>query len=354
MVIAVFIKQLSVGGAEKQSLMLTRELSKQYPVFLLVWDKSVVAPAFQEFIKEHNLNVTFLNGNFGVKLFQLWRFFRKNKVSCLFNFLLVNNLAGGIAGKLAGVPLVFGGIRNCEIAPSKLKWQKLLHNHISYKTIFNNYSGTQILAKQGFRVDKMVVIHNAIDTNEEMPVRNESDVPIVFTAARFLPQKDYCTALLSIQLLKKRGVKFRYVIAGYGAQEADIRKWIEDLELNDCVEIMTDPSNIGELFQRADIYLSTSLKEGLSNSIMEAMASGLPILATNVGDNNHLVEDGKNGFLVSKKSPEVIAEILEKLIENYPLRQKMGDYGFRLVKEKFSTQHFFYRYRELLDERIIG
>jgi glycosyltransferase involved in cell wall biosynthesis len=347
MAIAVFIKQLSVGGAEKQSLLLTRELQKHYPAYLVVWSRKIVSPGYQDFIEMNNLNVIFLEGTALHKAFFLWRFFKEKRVSCLFNFLLLNNFVGGLTGRLARVRKIYGGIRNCEIASGKLLWQKIVHNYISHHTIFNNYAGTVTLSKQGFRKDKMLVIHNGIDVDGEIHLRQEALVPVIFTAARFLPQKDYFTALEAIQILKRRGRNFRYVIAGYGLQENEIKAGIEKLEIEDCTEMKIAPDNIKELYRQADIYLSTSLKEGLSNSIMEAMAAALPVVATNVGDNEHLVENGRTGYLVDRKSPVQVADALEKFLDNYQSILQMGGEGFQRLKDKFSTSLFLNRYKAL-------
>ena len=87
---------------------------------------------------------------------------------------------------------------------------------------------------------------------------------------------------------------------------------------------MGNPSNLDEYLSKSDIYLSTSLFEGLSNSIMEAMAYSLPIIATDVGDNNYLVQDGYNGFVTNVKDVDEIAKKLLSLVIDKEKRLKMG------------------------------
>ena len=348
MVLAVFIKELRVGGAEKQSLLLTRELQKEYETYLIVWSQDNLAPDYKAFIERYDLKVFFLKGTSLNKLINLWRFLRKQNVTHIFNFLLLNNFVGGFVGKLAGVTKIFGGIRNCEIVPSKLAWQRFLHNKVSDFTIFNNYSGTVQLAGQGFRKDKMLVIQNGIDVNGKFPEHRDVSVPIIFTAARFLPQKDYFTALQAIKYLKDKGKVFHYIIAGYGLQESDIRKKISDLNLTDCVELKIAPPNIKELYRQADIYLTTSLKEGFSNSVMEALAAGLAVVATRVGDNEFLVEDGTNGFIVPVKDSIKTGEAIASLLDNHSLMREMGAKGYQKLRDRFSVQFFLNRYKELL------
>ncbi|PWD98991.1 glycosyltransferase [Marinilabilia rubra] len=349
MVVLVFIRQLSVGGAEKQSLLLSRELQKKHKVFLVVWTQKVVAPSYARFIDENNLSVRFLKGSVLSRMIQFWRIIRKEKVTHIFNFLLINNFVGGIIGRLSGVKRIYGGIRNCEIAKTKFFLQRFLHNHVSHKTIFNNQAGADVLSKRGFDPEKITVIHNGIDIQRVTASQEENGKTLIFTAARFLPQKDHYTALKALQVLKERGAEFKYVIAGYGQQEEEIRNWIGELGLNDRTEVKISPDNLPELFLQSNIYLSTSLKEGLSNSIMEALNAGLPVVATNVGDNRFLVKEGRNGFLTGIGDVASLADALENLINDKSLRMNMGIRGYQHLKEKFSTQNFLNQYLQILD-----
>jgi glycosyltransferase involved in cell wall biosynthesis len=351
MVVAVFIRQLSLGGAEKQSLLLTRELRKRFPAFLVVWTKKIVAPEYQRLINEEKLPVVFLSGSLIGRFIQLFKLMRSEKVTHLFNFLLINNFAGGLAGRLAGVKQIYGGIRNCDIVPSKFRWQKFLHNFVSHRTIFNNHEGAEKLALRGFKKDKMLVIHNGIDVDGIVQKEDGNAKPTILTASRFLPQKDHYTALLTIKELARRGMDFRYVLAGYGAQEEEIRQWIKALDIQEHVELLIAPDNLSEIFHKASVYLSTSLREGLSNSLMEALAAELPVVATNVGDNKYLVEEGQNGYLTNVGDVKAIADALDRLLDDEKLRLKMGHYGYEKLKAGFSTRSFLNHYLSLLEDQ---
>ena len=350
MVILVFIKELSIGGAEKQSLLLARELQGLYRTLLVVWEPKQPDPSYQKFIDRYGLNVVYLSGASPVRFYKLWRLLVREKVTHVFNFLLVNNLVGGLAGRLAAVPHIFGGIRNCELVRSKFLWQRFLHNHISHHTIFNNYAGARHLTDRGFRSDKVKVVHNGIDVNGSFTRKFSGEYVIILTAARFLPQKDHLTALRAIKILKMDGFRFLYLIAGYGPGESDIRRWVKELDIEDRVRIEISPSDLPELFDRSHIYLTTSLKEGLSNSVMEAMAAGLPVVATDVGDNRYLVKDGVTGMLMSRGDHRQIAVYLGSLIRDHDLRNEMGLNGYERLKNGFSTRQFLDNYLKVLND----
>lgn len=351
--IIVFIRELSLGGAEKQSLLLTQGLKQHYPVNLMVWSNKTIAPRFADYIERNQLPVIFLKGNAFSKIRFMYRFFRKNKVSHLFNFLLLNNFIGGMVARFCGVPNIYGGIRNCEISSSKLFLQRVLHNFVSHKTIFNNRSGADNFKNKGFSEKKIVVIHNGIEDDHynasTAPKRKGEDF-VIFTAARFLPQKDHYTALKAMVILKARGVRFKYKLAGYGVQETLLLQWVKDLNLEDSVEILIAPPNLMELYRQADIYLSCSLKEGLSNSILEAMNASLPVVATDVGDNRYLVKSGYNGRLVTAGDFESVANEIEALIKAPETMAVMGKRSKDMVNENFSNKAFVKKYLELIEK----
>ncbi len=91
--------------------------------------------------------------------------------------------------------------------------------------------------------------------------------------------------------------KIRLVVAGYGTMEPEIRDWISAYGLQELTEIHLQPGNLPELYRSSDIYLNSSIHEGFSNAVMEAMAHGLPVVATRCGDIEKQVVHGKNGYL---------------------------------------------------------
>ena len=104
----------------------------------------------------------------------------------------------------------------------------------------------------------------------------------------------------------------------------------------------------------ADIYLSTSLFEGTSNSIMEAMNAGLPVVATKVGDNARLVHDGVNGFLCLPRDAPALAEKLSLLLASPDLRDRMGGESTRILADDFSADAFLRAYQSLVDRLLPG
>ncbi|MBM3453340.1 MAG: glycosyltransferase family 4 protein [Bacteroidetes bacterium] len=356
--IVVFIPTLASGGAEKQALILTNILQTKYTTFLVIWDEKRIESKFKQYIYQNNIQFYPLRGFIFFRFFKLVLFLSENKINIVFNYLATSNFLGAIAGKFAGVSYIVGGIRNAEISRIKLIIQKYIHNYILNYTVFNNYQGCKNLVEKGFTSSKCIVIPNCFEHEKEHALRPLKSPVIIVTLARFVPQKDYFTALRTIQhLIIKYGFSLSdvtYRIIGYGTLEEQISNWIKELELQDYVEVLINPYNAMDLLKESDIFFMPSLFEGTSNSILEAMSFSLPVVATNVGDNSCLVEEGKNGFLSLIKDYKDLASNLSKLILDHELRISMGSNGHQKLYRDFSTKTFRESYLNFIDSLISG
>lgn len=351
--IYILTNTLNQGGAEKQSILLAKLLKNVFPTTLVVYYGNLLDDRLLNIIKEHCINTIYLKGNHIKKLWQLYKLFRTNKNSVIFSYLATSNIINAIVGRLAGIKHRIGGIRNAQLDFWKMIVQRFLHNYLLTYSVYNNYEGFKLLVKKGFVVKKALVIHNCLDILEnEKTFYKENEKIEILTVGRFVSQKDYYNALHSFFILKEKiknnNIKIHYTIIGYGEQEQKIRDWITQFQLNNDVTIIINPFNIRDYYKLSDIYLSTSLFEGLSNSIMEAMEFSLPVVATNVGDNKYLIQEGKTGYLCPIKDSKYISEILEKLALNPDLRNEMGAFGYRHLKEIFTEKKFTEKYLQLI------
>jgi glycosyltransferase involved in cell wall biosynthesis len=143
--------------------------------------------------------------------------------------------------------------------------------------------------------------------------------------------------------------RLRLVIAGDGPLRVQLEKLIDELEIGEFVWITGDRNDIPDILRLLDIFVLPSIGEGISNTILEAMATGLPIIATNVGGNPELVEDGVNGYLVPSNDPEKLAESIVKLTEANNTRSSMGKASLEIVSEKFNWDNTVEKYLNVYD-----
>lgn len=348
--IIIFCKTLAIGGAEKQALTLAKLFTeKGENVLLINWCGDIIDPRNKEFIKDNSIRYTGLNGNTIQKFRKYLKIIKNQGELIVLSYLTLANIIAGLSKLFINDIVTIGGIRTERLPFYKFLFEKLTHNYLNDATVFNNHSAKYKFESKGFRVNKIFVIHNTIKAIPEEQTLKKVDEIVIVSVSRFVKPKDFETALRSIKKVieSDREIKLKYFIVGYGPMEEKIKSLVGFLNLNDYVKILIKPSNVTRILTNSDIYLSTSLFEGLSNSIMEAMSAGLPIIGTDVGDNRYLIEDGYNGFIVSCKDIDTITERIKCLVYNADLRREFGINSRKKIEKEFSEEELLKNYYEL-------
>jgi glycosyltransferase involved in cell wall biosynthesis len=201
-------------------------------------------------------------------------------------------------------------------------------------------------------------IYNGIDLEKFVPGRDKPAPPTILSVGRLVEKKGIPDLVEACGILKKRGVSFRCEIVGKGELESRIRSRVAALGLEDVVSL-PGPRPQGELrglYRRADIFVAPCVvardgnRDGLPTAILEAMASGLPVVSTPVTGIPEAVVNGETGALVPEHAPEALADALQDLLEDPNLREKMGIAGRRRAEEKFDISRNASRLRRLLSE----
>lgn len=348
--IVIFSQSLESGGAEKQAVMLANLLSKLFSVQLIVFYGNKTSERITSQINV-NVNLILLQGNKLKKIINLYKILKESSPYILFNYLLYPNLLGGFLSEFLSNSISVGSIRSAILDKNKILFNRFAHNNLNKKTIFNNYSGYERYTSQGFKKGKAFVIPNAIDLTKKEITRPKKSIPNILSVGRFEKVKDYYTALKSIKGLLDSGVELTYTIIGWGSLEKQIYHWITELEIpNEIVKIVINPPQIEKYYIDADIYLQTSLFEGLSNTVLEAMSFSLPLIVTDVGDNNRLVHNDNNGFIVTPKDSSSIEKHLKLLLSDYNTRIIYGKISYEIVKSNYSIEAMKNKYLELINQ----
>ncbi len=354
--IFLITNSLLLGGAEKQSVILTHSLGEYYSTFLIVYFGDSFDEDLKALAKNHSIKIIFLSGGHLSKMIDLYKLFRKEKPFAIISFLLTGNLINGVLGKICKVPIRIGGIRSDNFSGWKLKIQKTVHQFLLSHTVFNNHAGYIRCLVKGFKRHKSYVIPNGIEIpiiENELKMQSNKEFKVL-TVGRFVPEKDYLTFLMVVKSLKTKfeseglSKKISVTIAGYGSLEKFLRQTIDEFGLNQNVKLLIRPKDVSFLYRNADVYLSTSIQEGVSNSILEAMSFGLPVVATNVGDNEIIIKHGISGFITIKKDIEGLSKYLMSLAKNPDLSSKMGNKGYSLVEQNYSINRMSIQFRDLI------
>ena len=349
--IAIVIPTIEAGGAEKQAVILAKCLSSSHRVYFYLFFGDL--PKEQKHInvlEASGVKIISLMGSLREKVRNLSNSLVENNVEIALNYLTMCDGAGCYAERKAGVRYIYNGIRNAHLSLWKEVIERYCNNHWATGTIFNSYSAEKFFAKRGFSRDKLIVIPNCFPEISPVVERTDKEAKIILTVGRFDPAKDYETSIRAIATARKDNPSIRYRIVGYGALETTIRKWVSQYGIQDITEIFINPANIPELLMSADVFLSTSLYEGTSNAIMEALNASLPVVCTNVGDNEYLVKDGHSGFIHKIGDVSAISDSLLRLISEYKLRRDFGRVANQNLHDNYSIEVFASRYNDLLEK----
>ncbi|MCL5736297.1 MAG: glycosyltransferase [Actinobacteria bacterium] len=164
---------------------------------------------------------------------------------------------------------------------------------------------------------------------------------VVGTVARLVPVKDISLLLEATRLLRARCSNFRVVVVGDGPERAALERQAADAGLADTVEFRGEVRPIWPVLREFNVYTLTSISEGVPLSVLEAMSTGLPVVATAVGGIPEIIDDGIQGYLVSRSDDRTttaaaLAEGLEALLKDVELRRRMGSAARQRVIERFS------------------
>lgn len=347
--IAIFVKNLTSGGAEKQSVLLAKALSDRYETHFIIFNGEKVHQKYMDMLMgDSKIHIQYFKGGHGARYNEFVKYLEHCNIEVIFSYLTAANFYACMAGRKVHAK-VFTGLRNAELPILKCIADRILTNRFAEMAISNSYSGKVNFVSKGFKESKITVIPNCFENIKPYIQKAGNETPHIITVGRFVPQKDYETAIRAIAELRKSYNKIIFDIIGYGELENQVREWVKRYEIDDITSIHINPYNIAELLDKADIYLSTSLFEGTSNSIMEAMNADLPIVATDVGDNGQLIKDGRNGFLCKKKDYLNLSDKLRTLLKDNVLRMKMGKESKALLISEYSVDKFKLSYINLLN-----
>lgn len=204
-----------------------------------------------------------------------------------------------------------------------------------------------VIEEYGFSENKIPMIYNGIDLKKcliKEQYQHENVLKII-NVGRFTEQKNQIGLIESFKIVNEKAPNTVLQLIGEGELEKELRHKVKELELENVVEFLGLQPNIYQYLYQADIFVLPSSWEGMPITIIEAMATGLPIVATKVGGVPDMVEEGITGLLVEKNINQV-AEALLKLVYDSKLREKIGNEAKKSAK-RFSSEEMALKYSTL-------
>jgi N-acetyl-alpha-D-glucosaminyl L-malate synthase BshA len=249
--------------------------------------------------------------------------------------------------------------------PDCVGWKRRLTNRFLIRraasvTAVCDFTRSRLVQLEGFKRNKIEVLYNGVDLRrfdqiiDRQDARSRLALPydanVIVHVGTFRPVKDQATAIRAFQRVLAQSPETILLFAGDGPDLAACRALATELNVQHAVRFLGQRSDIPKILAAADIMLLTSLSEGHSVALLEAMASRLPIVATRVGGIPETVIDGQTGLLAPVGNHEAIAEQLLYLIRHPEQRQNMGQAGSEHVRSCFDQDNMHRRYIALYDK----
>jgi glycosyltransferase involved in cell wall biosynthesis len=200
----------------------------------------------------------------------------------------------------------------------------------------------------GFRAERVAVIHNGIKITPTVCSKAAGGSFVIGSSGRLFPVKDYPLMVRIAQELAS-DKKIYFALAGDGPERGALEKSIDECGLAGHFSLKGHLEVMDSFYAGLDLYLNTSVHEGIPITILEAMALGLPVVAPRVGGFGEIIEDGVEGFLVPSRDPKAFAEKC-LLLQDANLRQRMGQAARVKVARDFSAEHMARQYYQLYRE----
>jgi len=279
----------------------------------------------------------------------------RNKDAVVANWS-INGVLAGLAAKLFSVPVITI-LRGSDVNPSQSKREKnltlLLAIKLSTKVVCVSDSFYKVISANYPKYrHKFIVIPNGVDSEYlHIKVSDNPSLFVLTTVGNLNPKKGVQDILEACAVLRKRGVPFVFNIIGGGPEKKSLVELTNALRLSECVNFIGSiphdqiPSYLGN----SNIFVFASYSEGRANVLLEAMAAGLPIVASQINANRELITHNENGYLFETGSPHDLAEKIIELTKSKSLRERLSRSARRsIVVNSLSWESTGDKYHKLL------
>lgn len=280
-----------------------------------------------------------------------WRFreyIKLNGIELVHSFMVKADMFNVLAGL---------GLRGSAVITSRLNsgyWytpvkKNLFHvlDAFTMRVVTNSkYAKKVVAAAEGLRPEKITVLYTGVDLDQFACSAGDPataaalgiprDARVVGAVANYREVKDLPLFLRAARIVAATAPDAVFLLVGWGEMKGELERLAAELEIGDRVFFTDGKGAVPDYLARMSVACLSSLSEGLPNAILEYMAAGLPVVATDVGGNPELVTDGVTGYLVRCRTPEAFAEPIVRLLRDEKLRAAMGQKGLERVRADFD------------------
>jgi sugar transferase (PEP-CTERM/EpsH1 system associated) len=273
---------------------------------------------------------------------------------------------GFIAAKIARTPVLLYGNGGRSFPEKRHRaWvERLFSRFTDLITVNSDDLKSDMVSQIGIKPDKILVLDNGVDVqrfNRSEPLDRmkvmksiglHGEEQVIGTVGRLSAPKDYKTLLRAFTKVNGALPSSRLMIIGDGPLRSELESYASSLLIQDNVLFLGNRNDVAELYPLMNVFVLTSIFEGFSNVIVEAMASSLPVVATNVGANRRILIDGVTGYLTPVGDNDLISEKIIHLLQSPREALEMGRRGRERVKDQFSLEMMVERYESCYQDHL--
>ncbi len=295
---------------------------------------------------------------------ELLGFVRSSRHHCVLSFFESSDILAVALSYFGGVRCILSSRRDTGFRYSrKLRLAYRYLDRRFRRVVAPSEAVRDSLVVSGMPKEQVALLPNGVDVERFVAAdggsfRRELGVGkeriLLGNVARLSEEKDHQTLLKALQVLHRCGKEATLVIVGEGGQREKLAEEAMRLGLRNHVRFLGARSDIPTILAGIDIFVLSSITEGMSNAILEAMAAAKPVVATRVGGNSELVQEGETGYLVAAGDDSALAWSIGKLVGNPRLRRQMGLAGRKRVSERYSAHSMVKRYEALIEQGVGG
>jgi len=360
--VLLVIDELDVGGTEQQIVELVRHLprTRWTPVVCCFRPGRKAAE-----IERLGVRVVHLpkRGTLDPRLvWELVALMRAERFDVVQTFLIGGNLWGRLAALAAGVPVVIASERNVDVweDPTK-RWLGLGLARVTDRIVANADAVRDYLVRRGADPRRVVTIRNGVDVARFATAVDREGIraalgfgpehTVAAVIARLEPQKGQDVVIEVASRLRDRFPALRWLLVGGGSAEAALRAEVVRRDLADRVIFTGFRTDSADLLRASDLSVLVSTKEGLSNTLLESLVAGLPVVASRVGGNAEVVAAGA-GLLVPPRDANALAHAVETIAADPAGAVRMGARGREHVRREFTVARMADQTAALWDELL--
>lgn len=352
--VAVFLTRFEPGGTERQMSELIRRLSpERFAVHVACFEK---AGAWLPRVAERAVSIVefpirgFARPATAAAMLSFARWCRRQRIAVVQTCDLYANIFGLPGAALAGVPVRIGSRRelNPDKTPGQIRLQRQAYR-CATKVVANSVAARRILEEEGVASGSIAVIPNGVEAGRYPERREDVTCPVrtVITVANLRPEKSHETLIGAASLLAADFPAVQFQIVGDGPRRAELEAVVRARGLERTVAFLGHREDVPQLLAAADVFVLPSVSEAFPNGAIEAMAAGLPVVASSVGGLLDLIEPERTGLLVAPGDPQALAQALRRLFTNRSLARQLGQSARAQVQQRYSFERMVTSFEEL-------